>query len=189
MTCQNLSGQNLSGQNLSGQNLSGQNLSGQDVVSAEAPSGATCPPVRLPAELASLATVAGYVRHLGEAAGMPGCAIHRLRLAADELVTNIVVHGYHGGPGTIEMCGWFDPYAVHLRLTDATPAFDPRAHVRPPPVSVPLAERRVGGMGLFLVMASVTGLDYVRAGDRNVTTLHSARGTSAEPAPADEGDA
>lgn len=127
--------------------------------------------LRVPAVLDSLDRVAEFVLCLGDRAGLSGEARYRLRLAADELATNIVLHGYGAAPGHISLTGGVEPDRVWLRFEDSAPAFDPRQGMRPPDLSVPLAEREEGGLGVFLAFTAVDYFAYELVDGRNVSTL------------------
>jgi anti-sigma regulatory factor (Ser/Thr protein kinase) len=98
-------------------------------------------------------------------------AVH---LALEEVVTNILVHGYGGRPGgSIDVTVVVGPGEVVARVEDSAPPFDPRQAPAPDFVS-PLEQRRPGGLGLFLVQRLMDGIDYERVGDRNRLTLRKA---------------
>ncbi|MFC8421947.1 ATP-binding protein [Streptomyces sp. NPDC057236] len=137
--------------------------------------------IRIPAALGALDRVAAFVLGLGERAALPASALYRLRLAADELTTNIVMHGYRGAPGEITVDGGIDPDQVWVRFQDDAPAFDPRQGLRPPALDQPLAERRIGGLGVYLAFTAVDGFAYDLVAGRNVSTLVMLR--RAEPRP------
>jgi serine/threonine-protein kinase RsbW len=50
--------------------------------------------IRVPAAVASLATVAEFVGSAVRRAGLGDKDAYRLRLAIDELFTNVITHGY-----------------------------------------------------------------------------------------------
>ncbi|MGW0807718.1 ATP-binding protein [Nonomuraea sp. NPDC002799] len=125
----------------------------------------------VPASLASLDEVARYVRTLADRAGLPARDAHRLRLAADELVTNIVLHGYANREGSLTLDGGVERERVWLRIQDEGRPFDPRAGFRPPEHGVPLTERRIGGLGIFLALSSLDDFSYELAAGRNTSTL------------------
>ncbi|MDG4858844.1 ATP-binding protein [Streptomyces sp. T-3] len=129
------------------------------------------PAVRIPAELAALDAVAAFVLTLGERATLAENALYRLRLAADELATNIVMHGYRGAPGEIAVDGGIDADQVWVRFQDDAPAFDPRQGLRQPDLAVPLAERQIGGLGVYLAFTAVDCFEYELVAGRNVSTL------------------
>ncbi|MFC8914618.1 ATP-binding protein [Streptomyces sp. WAC05374] len=135
------------------------------------PGSGTPEALRIPARLACLDRVAEFVLGLGARAALPESSVYRLRLAADELATNIVMHGYRGAAGEISVDGGIDPDQVWVRFEDDAPAFDPRQGMRPPALDVPLAERQIGGLGVFLAFTAVDSFEYELVAGRNVSTL------------------
>ncbi|MER6472927.1 ATP-binding protein [Streptomyces collinus] len=134
------------------------------------------PGLRIPADLESLDLVARFVLELGRSGRLSVSETYRLRLAADELATNIVMHGYRGAPGAICVDGGFAADRVWVRFTDDAPAFDPRGGMKAPDLEVPLARRAVGGLGVFLALTAVDRFDYELVAGRNVSTLTIRRG-------------
>lgn len=67
--------------------------------------------------------------------------------AVDEATCNIMLHGYGGQPGAIEIEAALRDRRIEIRLLDRTPSFDPTAapakDISKPPVS-----KRPGGMGV-----------------------------------------
>ncbi|GAA2420509.1 ATP-binding protein [Streptomyces mauvecolor] len=143
---------------------------------ALAPEAPCAAPLCVPAALESLDRVAEFVLGVGRAGGLDGGALYRLRLAADELATNIVMHGYRGAPGHLTVSGGVDADRVWVRFEDAAPAFDPRRGMHAPDLAVPLAEREVGGLGVFLALTAVDSFSYELLDGRNVSTLALRRG-------------
>ncbi|MEX2973772.1 ATP-binding protein [Streptomyces sp. C184] len=123
------------------------------------------------ATIDSLETVSDFVLGLGKQGRLPESSLYRFRLAADELATNIVVHGYRGERGEITVEGGIDPGDVWVRFQDDAPAFDPMQGMREPALDVPLAERQIGGLGVFLAFTAVDTFEYELVAGRNVSTL------------------
>ncbi|WP_399895515.1 ATP-binding protein [Streptomyces sp. BBFR51] len=145
---------------------------------AQAPGGGGTNALRVAATLDSLEPVSDFVLSLGERARLPESSLYRLRLAADELATNIVLHGYHGESGEITVEGGIDPGEVWVRFQDDAPAFDPRQGMRAPALDVPLAQREIGGLGVFLAFTAVDVFAYELVAGRNVSTLVMRRPTA-----------
>jgi anti-sigma regulatory factor (Ser/Thr protein kinase) len=61
-----------------------------------------------------------------------------------------------------------DADQVQGEIVDAGPPFDPRSSTHPD-VNADLAERSVGGLGLFLVKRFASGLSYTSERGRNRT--------------------
>ncbi len=93
-------------------------------------------------------------------------------LAVDELATNIMLHGYRGRPGPIEVTMRATGGDLVVRLRDQAPHFDP-TQVPPPDLSSPIEERPIGGVGLHLVRHMVDELRYrpLRGGGNEVTLV------------------
>ncbi len=127
--------------------------------------------ITVPASLASLEQVACYVRALSARANLPASAEYRLRLAADEIVTNIITHGYGECPGEIGVRGDVAEDHVWLQVTDQAPPFDPRTVHSEPQPNIPLMEMRLGGLGLFLALKAVDGFCYEFVNGTNINTL------------------
>ena len=127
--------------------------------------------IGVPASLSALERVADYVRALAEQGHLPANVAYRLRLAADEIVTNIIMHGYGESSGEIQLSGGVEWDHVWLRVADDAPPFDPRTvHLAPQP-GVPFQEMRLGGLGLFLTREAVDGFSYEFSNGRNINTL------------------
>jgi sigma-B regulation protein RsbU (phosphoserine phosphatase) len=148
------------------------------------------PPLVVPGEVSSLPAVADYVMSVAMEAGLDRRAAYRLRLAVDEIATNIILHGYHengleGRPeGDIEIAASFDEQALTVSIEDTAPPYDPRPLLRQGVAREPLEQRAAGGLGLLLVSRSVDALTYERVGDRNRNVIEMRRAPSASAAPA-----
>jgi len=122
------------------------------------------------ATLDSLEAVAEFVMAAAAAAGLDKRESYRLRLAVDEIATNIIVHGYveAGLQGALELCADIDERTLTLSIEDTGVAFDPR-QAAVPETDLPLEQRPIGGLGVYLAMRSVDEFLYERVGDRNRT--------------------
>ncbi|MDH6574771.1 ATP-binding protein [Kitasatospora sp. MAP5-34] len=127
--------------------------------------------LRIPAALTSLEDVAHFCQSLAERAGLSTDAAYRLRLATDELATNVVMHGYRGGEGELRLAGGMDEDTVWIRLEDDAPPFDPGAGCRPPQPDVPLAQRGIGGLGIHLALTSLDDFSHRYTDGHNSCTL------------------
>lgn len=109
-------------------------------------------------------------------------AAHNIGVVIDEILTNLASHG-RGPDQTVSVRITIDPRRVVGEIIDTGPAFDPRS-TADPDVTAPLAERPVGGLGLFMVRKLTDTLDYVSRGGRNHTTFSVFRAVM----PAQEGE-
>ncbi|GGK63303.1 hypothetical protein Sme01_05440 [Sphaerisporangium melleum] len=129
------------------------------------------PELRVPARLGALDDIARYVLALAGRARLDGNTAYRLRLAVDEITTNVVMHGYRGGPGEIVLRGGCDADRVWVRIEDGAPPFDPRDGRLDPAPDVPIEQRRVGGLGVHLALISVDEFSYAYLDGRNISML------------------
>lgn len=101
------------------------------------------------AQLTNLATIRQFVAETAASLHAEPAAIDDMIQATDELATNMIVHGYRGQPGNIEIAVWKEGDSLAVRLRDQAPPFDP-ATVTPPNLALPLERRRPGGLGIYL---------------------------------------
>ena len=103
------------------------------------------------AELQNLARIRDFVDQSVAGLGVQQPAtIGDLRLAVDEAVTNIIVHGYQQQPGIVELEVARRADLIIIRIRDNAPPFDPNT-VPTPDTSLPLFLRQPGGLGVHLV--------------------------------------
>jgi serine/threonine-protein kinase RsbW len=115
--------------------------------------------LRVAARVEHLAEIRHFVERAAAALGAGQEAIDDLVLAVDEAATNIVVHGYQGQPGLIEVEVRREGQALLVRLRDGAPPFDPTQFPLPD-VTLPLEMRPLGGLGVFLMRQSVGDMTY-----------------------------
>jgi serine/threonine-protein kinase RsbW len=130
-------------------------------------------PLRVPARLEALAAIGAYVLQAAAAGGLDRRVAYRLRLAVDEIATNIIVHGRpgDGGDDHITVTAAVDDDSVRIVLEDAGPAFNPLEKEPPPDLARPMEERQIGGLGVYLAVESVDRFEYDRAEGVNRNTL------------------
>ena len=98
-------------------------------------------------------------------------ARRQLLVAADEILTNVASYAYPpDAPGELQVTLRHAEGTLSLTFADRGTPYDPLT-APPPDLSLPLAERAPGGLGLFIVRKTMDAVDYRRDGDRNVLTL------------------
>jgi len=115
--------------------------------------------LRISADLGNLDVVRRFVRENAAGLGQNPDALQALIQAVDESVTNIIVHGYRGQPGSIEIKLEEAEGCMVIRLRDQAPTFDPTA-APSPDVTSPLEQRPLGGLGIHLTRHMVDELIY-----------------------------
>jgi serine/threonine-protein kinase RsbW len=123
----------------------------------------------LPGTLDALDPLADFLKEASAAAGLDSKAAYRLQLAVDEVVTNIIVHGYQeaGLEGNIDLSSEIDDRALTITVQDSATPFDPTKHKPPENLDKPLEERNIGGLGVYLALKSVDEFTYEHKDGRN----------------------
>jgi len=119
--------------------------------------------------LDSLGAIAKYVVSAAERAGLDKKGAYRLRLAVDEIATNIIVHGYEeaGLEGCVTIAAEIDDQTLKITLEDTCKPYDPNQKETPIDLKEPLETRNIGGLGVYLAFQGVDQFIYERIDDRN----------------------
>lgn len=107
--------------------------------------------LQIAAELNNLAVIRRFVQEKAAALRADGDTISDVVLAVDEVVNNIIVHGYRNQGGEIEVTVLRREDRLVVCLRDHAPIFDP-TNIPAPDINLPLEKRPLGGMGVYLVM-------------------------------------
>ncbi len=102
------------------------------------------------ASLENLDVIRAFIDQAGKRLGVDKNSLADLRLVVDEAVTNIVLHGYKGRGGALEIQMEPDGENIIIRIRDQAQWFDVES-VSKPQLDTQLADRPFGGMGLFLI--------------------------------------
>jgi serine/threonine-protein kinase RsbW len=142
-------------------------------------------PLVVPGTLESLAALREYVAAAAELAGLDERLSYRLRLAVDEIATNIVVHGYEepGIAGDIEVRAQWKDGALEIDLADWAALFDPLNRPRPDQLSASLEDKPIGGLGIFLAVQNVDEFRYHCDDGRNHNIFIIRDAAAARPQP------
>lgn len=130
-------------------------------------------PLTVPGTLDSLETIREYVTAAATAASLDKKISYRLRLAVDEIATNTITHGYAeaGLEGVVDLWAEIDEKTLTISIEDTGVAYDPRQSEPPDDLDLPLEQRQVGGLGVFLAIQSVDKFLYERVRGRNRHTF------------------
>ena len=143
------------------------------------------PSIAIEAGVDHLAMARGFVREQLAAVGADDETVRDLVQAVDELVCNVVEHGYAGRAGSIEVAfiadGGMGARTVGFRIRDSAPPFDPRT-VPIPALDLPLAHRPIGGMGVHLARTLTDAIDHriLPTGGNEVTVRKQLRDVTTE---------
>lgn len=118
----------------------------------------------VPARFDQLETVRQFVVRAARDAGLNEKGVAAVEMAVDEACSNIIEHAYKGmAGGQIECTCFIDDRSLTVVLHDYGHPFD-FASVPPPDLESSLEERRVGGLGVFLMRALMDEVRYENLG-------------------------
>ena len=104
-----------------------------------------------------------------------GCSkkiIMQIGIAVEEIFVNIASYAYDPqiGPAVIRTEITEEPLSVIISFVDSGRPYDPLA--RPDPdVHLPASERRIGGLGIFMVKKSMDDVSYEYKDGQNILTI------------------
>jgi anti-sigma regulatory factor (Ser/Thr protein kinase) len=128
---------------------------------------------RLRGVLADLDTVHAAISDFSRQHALPEDLTTPLRLALDELITNVVEHGFdrHAlGERSLVLRLDATGDVVQATIEDNGIPFDPTVAAAAEPGGT-LDDRPIGGLGLHLVRRSIDRMHYRRDGERNLLTI------------------
>ena len=124
------------------------------------------------AVLENIPSVTAFIDGQLEALDCSVKAQMQIDVAIDELFSNIARYAYPDGPGKATVGFEFDEEKrmCSVLFIDEGVPFDPLAQ-QAPDTSLPLMDRPVGGLGIFLVKKTMDGIEYRRENNRNILTI------------------
>lgn len=124
-----------------------------------------------PGVVDSLDELRGFIGDLCQSAGLSKKATYNLKLAVDEIATNIILYGYQatGLEGEIDVLNEVTDQKLTVILEDIAEPFNPleKRELDELDLNKPLEEREIGGLGIFLTIKGVNGFFYEYTGGRN----------------------
>jgi anti-sigma regulatory factor (Ser/Thr protein kinase) len=119
--------------------------------------------------LDSLDAIAKYVMAVAAATGLDKKTAYNLRLAVDEIATNIIIHGYEeaGREGVLDLQTFVDEQTLTISLKDTGVPYNPNQRLTPDDLDQPLEQRKIGGLGVYIAIQGVDKFIYERVGDLN----------------------
>jgi len=126
--------------------------------------------LKIHSDITEIPGVSARLEELMEASGFAPEAILDTQLAVEEAITNIIVHGYKRPDGEIQVICSGMSDAIEIRIVDSAPPFDPLS-LPEPDLSSTVSERRIGGLGIYLIRRVMDGFLYRYEDGKNILTL------------------
>lgn len=120
----------------------------------------------------NLSQVLDFVNEVMEEAGFPVHLVMRIDIAVEELFVNIANYSYGRGRGNAEIRVWIeeDPKTIAISFIDSGIPYDPLKKADPD-ITLPLEERQIGGLGIFMVKKTMDDVSYEWKDGCNVLTI------------------
>jgi serine/threonine-protein kinase RsbW len=109
------------------------------------------------ADLENLSLIADFISINTRKLGLHDKGIFQLQLAAEEVASNIILHGYTHKTGPIHLTIWEENDKIILMIEDRAEPFNP-LNAAKPDLNAPLEDRSPGGLGIHFLK---TLTDYV----------------------------
>ena len=128
--------------------------------------------VRFAAKFEHLDEIREFVGEIARKGGFGEKDVYNIQLATDEAASNIIEHAYDGvSNGVLDLSCAMDKDAIKIILIDYGEPYDPSA-IPMPDIKADLSERKIGGLGIFLMRKLMDEVHYdPRADKSNVLTM------------------
>lgn len=128
--------------------------------------------IKLEAVVENIPRATAFVSEELDKIGCPMKARAQIDIAIDELFGNIAHYAYPGGIGDAVVRFEFDALSRTAAVTfmDSGVPYDPLKK-EDPDVTLPAEQRKIGGLGIFLVKKTMDEMRYERRDGRNVLTI------------------
>ena len=119
------------------------------------------------AKLENTDTVIDFINEYLE--NCPSKIKNHLGIAVDEVFSNIARYAYEPENGDVSIRIGIDDY-VSIEFEDSGRIYDPLS-MEEPDLSLPLEDREIGGLGIFMVKSLMDSVEYERRDNHNILTI------------------
>ena len=128
--------------------------------------------LKIEAETEKLSEVLAFLDEELETLGCDMKTVFALDLSVEEIFVNIASYAYEGGKGEAEMTLDFSETDNMFTVTfrDSGFPYDPLAK-EDPDVTLALEDRKIGGLGIFMVKKNMDEMSYEYKDGQNVLVL------------------
>lgn len=125
--------------------------------------------VQFAARFEFLDEIREYVGNIAREGGFGDKDVYNIQLATDEAASNIIEHAYENMPdGILELSCAVQGDTIKIVLTDYGEAFDP-SEIPLPDLKADLSDRKIGGLGIFLMRKLMDEVHYESNSDNSNT--------------------
>ncbi len=125
----------------------------------------------LPAKIENLDQMMEFIATAAVKQGFVAEQVNKIKLAAEEALVNVIRYAYVNKPdGGMEISCDNKDTCLEIEISDHGVAFDPLS-LPDPDICAPLEDRRIGGLGIFMMKKIMDEVRYRRENDENVLTM------------------
>ena len=123
----------------------------------------------------NLSIATDFIREQLETVGCPKKIQMQIQLAVEEIFVNIASYAYAPETGMAGIAVEITEGIARIIFEDSGEPFDPLSE-ETPDVTLPASQRRIGGLGIFLVRKLMDGVSYEYRDGKNILTLEKRMG-------------
>lgn len=118
----------------------------------------------------SLADAISFVEEELDKLDCPMKTVMQITVCVEEMFVNVAHYAYGGQEGKVKLSIDGEKGTVSIILTDKGVPFDPLAK-EDPDITLSADDRRIGGLGIFMVKKSMDEVLYERKNNMNIFTM------------------
>lgn len=123
-------------------------------------------------EVAEIDRLLAAVQAEAKRANWSDSLLNNVMLAAEEAVVNVINYATPANPDdTVDFSLLCKDGSVEIAVSDSGPEFDPLRQAPEVDTDLPLEQRKVGGLGIFLIRNLAESMEYVRKDGRNILKI------------------
>ncbi len=127
--------------------------------------------IKVPAKMESLYQCMDFVASCAQKQGLDSKSINRIELATDEVLVNIFNYAYSDCGGDVEISCMIDHDEMFvIEITDSGIPFNMLA-ASDPDIAADIDQRKIGGLGIFIIKKIMDDVQYRRESGKNYLTL------------------
>jgi anti-sigma regulatory factor (Ser/Thr protein kinase) len=127
--------------------------------------------IKLPAQIEYLQKFIDFITICSREQGFEKKRVHEIELATEEALVNIFNYAYEGDKGDVEIiCKLDNNKRFIIEIVDTGVPFNVLS-VEAPDITADISERRMGGLGVFLIKEFMDAVQYRHEGNKNILSL------------------
>ena len=127
--------------------------------------------LKIPAIIDNLDTMIDFIIDTTAELSLENRVISKLRLMSEEALVNIINYGYPDKTGDILIrCEMTEKRKLFVQIIDWGIEFNP-LDKDDPDITLPMEERGIGGLGIFMVKTIMDTVEYNYSEGKNILTM------------------